>query len=43
MNAQQLFHEGKIDEAIEAMNDEVRANPADPDKRSFLADMLCIV
>lgn len=43
MNAHLLFKEGKLDEAIEAMNAEVRTHPADPDRRSFLADLLCIV
>ncbi|MFO1052656.1 MAG: type VI secretion system accessory protein TagJ [Planctomycetota bacterium] len=43
MNAHELFRSGKLDQAIEAMNAEVRSNPADPDRRSFLADMLCIV
>lgn len=42
MNAQDLFQAGRLDEAIEAMNAEVRASPADPDRRSFLADLLCI-
>ncbi len=43
MNAHDLFRAGKIDEAIDAMNAEVRAHPSDPDRRAFLADLLCTV
>jgi type VI secretion system protein ImpE len=43
MDAQELYRQGKLDEAIQAMNEEVRADPADPDKRSLLSDLLCIV
>ena len=42
MNAQALFQAGRLADAIEAMNAEVRSSPADPDKRGFLADLLCI-
>lgn len=42
MNAHELFRAGQIQPAIEAMNGEVRSNPADPDRRAFLADLLCI-
>jgi type VI secretion system protein ImpE len=42
MNAHELFRAGKLGEAIEAMNAEVRSHPADPDRRGFLADLLCI-
>jgi type VI secretion system protein ImpE len=42
MDAHELFRAGKLPEAIEAMNAEVRANPADPDRRAFLADLLCL-
>ena len=43
MTAHDLYQQGDLEQAIQAMNDEVRANPADPDRRSFLADLLCIV
>lgn len=42
MNAEELYRAGRLAEAIEAMNDEVRKNPADPARRSFLCDLLCI-
>ncbi len=42
-NPHDLFRAGKVGEAIDAMNGEVRAHPSDPDRRAFLADMLCIV
>ena len=42
MTANDLYLQGKLDEAITAMNEEVRSKPADPDLRSFLADLLCI-
>ena len=43
MDAQELYRQGKLDDAIGAMNEEVRTHPADPDRRSFLSDLLCIV
>lgn len=43
MNARDLYREGKIEEAIEAMNAEVRSHPADVDRRGFLCDLLCLV
>ncbi|MBK9386850.1 MAG: tetratricopeptide repeat protein [Planctomycetes bacterium] len=43
MNAQDLYRAGKLDEAIEALNGDVRKNPSDADARAFLADLLCLV
>ncbi|MEE8468347.1 MAG: type VI secretion system accessory protein TagJ [Planctomycetota bacterium] len=42
MDAHDLYKSGQLDAAIEAMNEEVRSHPADPDRRSFLCDLLCI-
>lgn len=39
--AQQLYREGKLDDAIEALNGELRKAPTDRKKRSFLFEMLC--
>lgn len=38
-DAKSLFHEGKLAEAIEAQTAVVRDKPADPEARSFLADL----
>lgn len=35
------FEAGKLQDAIQAMNAEVRAKPGDVDKRGFLAELLC--
>ncbi|MBL8896674.1 MAG: tetratricopeptide repeat protein [Planctomycetes bacterium] len=43
MNAQDLYRAGKLDEAIEASNADVRKDPSNPDARAFLADLLCLV
>jgi type VI secretion system protein ImpE len=42
MNARELYAEGRLGDAVLAMNDEVRSNPADPDARGFLAELLCV-
>jgi type VI secretion system protein ImpE len=42
MEAHDLYRAGKLQEAIAAMNDEVRKNPSDFDRRSFLCELLCI-
>jgi len=39
---QALLHNDKLDEAIAAMNIEVKTNPTDIDKRAVLAELLCI-
>lgn len=39
--AQELFDAGDLTGAIEAMNAEVRAHPADLNARGFLAELLC--
>jgi type VI secretion system protein ImpE len=43
MNARDLYCAGKLEEAIEAANGEVRQNPADADARAFLADLLSLI
>jgi len=43
MIAKDLYHEGKLTEAIKAMNDEVREHPADTHRRGFLCELLCLV
>jgi type VI secretion system protein ImpE len=40
--AKELLEEGKLSEAIQAMNDEVKKNPTDIQRRSLLAEMLCV-
>jgi type VI secretion system protein ImpE len=40
MNAHELYRAGRLQDAIAAMNDEVRKNPADIDRRAFLAELL---
>jgi type VI secretion system protein ImpE len=39
--AKELLEEGKLSEAIRAMNDEVKRNPTDIQRRGLLAEMLC--
>ena len=41
MRAQSLYKEGRLDEAIEALGAEVRDNPADAQRRTFLFELLC--
>ena len=41
MPARQLFQSGQLDEAIEALGVEVRDNPTDAQRRSFLFELLC--
>jgi type VI secretion system protein ImpE len=40
-NAKELLEEGKLSEAIQAMNDEVKRNPTDIQRRGLLVEMLC--
>lgn len=41
MDPKQLFQDGKIEEAIQALSDSIRANPTDAGLRTFLFDLLC--
>ncbi len=41
MTAQQLFQSGQLDEAVKALTTEVRENPTDPKRRTFLFELLC--
>jgi type VI secretion system protein ImpE len=41
MSARQLFQAGQLNEAIEALGAEVRDNPTDAQRRSFLFELLC--
>jgi len=41
MNAHESFNAGKLSEALEAIGAEIRANPADPKRRTFLFELLC--
>jgi type VI secretion system protein ImpE len=41
MNARQLYQEGRLDDAIEALGAEVRDNPTDAQRRAFLFELLC--
>src|SRR5437870_7946451 len=41
MSPQQLFQAGKLDEAVQALVAEVRDNPTDVRRRTFLFELLC--
>jgi type VI secretion system protein ImpE len=41
MNARELFQAGKLTEAVQALAGEVRDNPTDPKRRTFLFELLC--
>jgi type VI secretion system protein ImpE len=41
MNAQELFRAGHLAEAVSALSAEVRDNPADARRRTFLFELLC--
>ena len=41
MNAQELFQAGKLDEAVQALGAELRDNPTDAKRRTFLFELLC--
>jgi type VI secretion system protein ImpE len=41
MNAQELFRAGQLAEAVKVLNGEVRDNPADMKRRTFLFELLC--
>src|SRR5947207_14092997 len=41
MKAQELFQAGKLDEAVQALGAELRDNPADAKRRTFLFELLC--
>jgi type VI secretion system protein ImpE len=41
MTAHELFRAGKLTEAIQALTGEVRQNPLDSQKRTFLFELLC--
>jgi type VI secretion system protein ImpE len=40
-NAMQLFQAGKLQEAVQALNEEVRNHPSDSQRRTFLFELLC--
>jgi type VI secretion system protein ImpE len=41
MNASELYREGRLDDAIEALGASVRDNPTDAQRRTFLFELLC--
>jgi type VI secretion system protein ImpE len=41
MSARELFQAGKLNEAVQALGAEVRDNPADARRRTFLFELLC--
>lgn len=41
MDSQQLFREGRLTEALKALSAEVRDNPTDTRRRTFLFELLC--
>jgi type VI secretion system protein ImpE len=42
MTAKELFQAGEIDKAIEALGTELRSNPTDVQRRTFLFELLCL-
>jgi len=40
-NAKELLEAGKLSDAIQAMNEEVKRNPTDMQRRGFLVELLC--
>jgi type VI secretion system protein ImpE len=43
MNAGQLFQAGKLNEAVQALSAELRDNPANTQRRTFLFELLCFM
>jgi type VI secretion system protein ImpE len=43
MIAEQYVREGKLDEALQALQTQVKKNPADPKLRTFLFQLLCVL
>lgn len=41
MKAKQLFQSGQLNEAVQALNAELRDNPTDVQRRTFLFELLC--
>jgi type VI secretion system protein ImpE len=41
MTAKQLFQAGQLNDAVKALAAEVRDNPTDPRRRTFLFELLC--
>ena len=41
MNAEELYREGRLSEAIDALNEVLRADPTDVKSRTFLFELLC--
>src|ERR1700722_5429735 len=41
MTARELFQAGKLNEAIQSLGSELRDNPADTQRRTFLYELLC--
>jgi type VI secretion system protein ImpE len=41
MNARECFNAGELSQAMEAIGAEVKSNPADPQRRTFLFELLC--
>ncbi len=41
MTAAELYRDGKLEAAIQALSAELRDNPADPKRRTFLFELLC--
>src|SRR5271154_908808 len=41
MSVQQLFQAGRLDDAIQALGAELRDNPTDAKRRTFLFELLC--
>ena len=41
MNSQSLYQAGRLDDAIDALSAELRSNPTDTQRRTFLFELLC--
>ncbi len=42
MNSRELYQAGKLDEAVQALGSELRNDPTDTKRRTFLFELLCI-
>jgi len=42
MNPQELYRAGRLSDAIKALSAELRDNPTDPRRRTFVFELLCV-
>jgi type VI secretion system protein ImpE len=41
MNSRELYQAGRLDEAVQALGSELRNDPTDTKRRTFLFELLC--